>query len=320
MAIQTKQKVMAPAEFGKVAVLMGGTAAERDISLKSGAAVLAALQAQEIDAHGLDAKENILPLLQQGDFDRVFIVLHGRKGEDGVMQGALETIDLPYTGSDVLGSALGMDKLRCKQIWQGVGMPTAGFAVVNNESDFDAVTEQLGLPVIVKPAREGSSIGMAKVMASAQLVEAVQIATALDDSVIAEQWITGAEYTVAILDGEALPAIRLETPNDFYDYEAKYQTDTTQYHCPCGLSAEKEAELQKLAVEAFALVGASGWGRVDFMADELGRFYLLEVNTVPGMTSHSLVPMAAKAAGLSFNNLVWRILETSVDACKEGGC
>lgn len=319
MVIRAEQKVKKPEQFGKVAVLMGGTAAEREVSLNSGAAVLAALQAQGVDAHGLDAKDNVMPILHDGGFDRAFIVLHGRMGEDGVMQGALETIGLPYTGSGVLGSALGMDKLRCKQIWQGVGLPTAGFSVVSNESDFETITEQLGLPVIIKPAREGSSIGMAKVMESSQLREAVRVATDLDDCVIAEQWITGAEYTVAILDGEALPAIRLETPNDFYDYEAKYKTNTTQYHCPCGLSAEKEAELKKLAVDAFSLVGASGWGRVDFMADEAGRFYLLEINTVPGMTDHSLVPMAADAAGISFNELVWRILETTVNVVNEGG-
>jgi D-alanine-D-alanine ligase len=293
--------------------LMGGTAAEREISLKSGAAVLAALKAQGVDAHGLDAKENVLPQLQQEGFDHVFIILHGRGGEDGVIQGALETIGLSYTGSDVLGSALGMDKLRCKQLWQGIGLPTAGFAVLNSESDFNQVVHKLGVPLMVKPAREGSSIGMAKVTDSAQLAHAVHAAADLDDCVIAEKWITGAEYTVAILDGEALPPIRLETPNEFYDFEAKYQASTTQYHCPCGLNVEKESELKRLALEAFASVGASGWGRVDFMADEQGNFYLLEVNTVPGMTDHSLVPMAAKAAGLDFQGLVWRLLETSFD-------
>ncbi len=305
--------IQAASAFGKVAVLMGGTAAEREISLKSGAAVLAALQSQAVDAHGIDVKANVLPQLQNENFDRVFIILHGRGGEDGSMQGALESINMPFTGSGVLGSALGMDKLRCKQLWQGIGLPTAKFFSANSESDFERIVEELGVPLIVKPAREGSSIGMAKVNESSQLAGAVCEAAKLDESVIVEQWITGAEYTVAVLNGVALPAIRLETPNEFYDFDAKYQADTTQYHCPCGLDASQEQALQALAVAAFNSVGASGWGRVDFMADEQGNFYLLEVNTVPGMTDHSLVPMAANAAGLNFNELVWRILETSFD-------
>ncbi len=300
--------------FGKVAVLMGGTAAERSVSLKSGAAVLAALQAQDVDAHGIDVTGNVLPQLQQENYDRVFIVIHGRGGEDGSMQGALESVGLPFTGSGVLGSALGMDKLRCKQLWQGIGLPTAKFYSANHESDFELIIQQLGVPLIVKPAREGSSIGMTKVNEPAQLAPAVLDAAKLDECVIVEQWITGAEYTVAVLDGVALPPIRLQTPNEFYDFDAKYQANTTQYHCPCGLDAETEQELQRLAVAAFESVGASGWGRADFMADENGHFYLLEVNTVPGMTDHSLVPMAAKAAGVDFNELVWRILETSLDA------
>ncbi|ALP52333.1 D-alanine--D-alanine ligase [Candidatus Tenderia electrophaga] len=300
-----------PKHFGKVAVLMGGRSAEREISLKSGAAVLRALQEKGVDAHELDVSDNVLMDLRAGDYDRAFIILHGRGGEDGVMQGALETIGMPYTGSGVLGSALGMDKLRCKQLWQGAGMSTPPYAVVNEASDFARIVEALGLPLIVKPSREGSSIGMTKVADPAQLAHAVRQAAALDDSVIVEAWISGPEYTVAVLNGVALPAIRLETPRDFYDFEAKYQADDTRYHCPCGLDELHERELQRLAVEAFGLVGASGWGRVDFMSDAAGRCYLLEVNTVPGMTDHSLVPMAARAAGMRFADLVWRILETS---------
>jgi len=306
-----QQKITEPKAFGKVAVLMGGRSAEREISLNSGAAVLKALQAKGVDAHGLDVSDNVLMDLQAAKFDRVFIILHGRGGEDGVMQGALETIGMPYTGSGVLGSALGMDKLRCKQLWQGAGMPTPKYVKADEASDFAALIEELGLPLMVKPACEGSSIGMSKVVDPSQLAHAVREAAASDDSVLVEQWIDGAEYTVAVLNGKALPAIRLQTPHEFYDYDAKYQAKDTAYYCPCGLPGDIEAQLQRLAVKAFNLVGAHGWGRVDFMADEAGRFYLLEVNTVPGMTDHSLVPMAAKAAGLSFEELVWQVLETS---------
>jgi D-alanine-D-alanine ligase len=305
------QRVTDPKTFGKVAVLMGGRSAEREISLKSGAAVLAALLEKGVDAHEVDVSDNVLMELQAGDYNRAFIILHGRGGEDGVMQGALETIGMPYTGSGVLGSALGMDKLRCKQLWQGLGMPTPPYAVVHEDSDFERIADELGLPLMVKPAREGSSIGMTKVSDPAQLAHAVRQAATLDDSVLVEAWITGPEYTVAVLDGVALPAIRLETPHDFYDFEAKYEANDTRYHCPCGLDEAREAELQKIALAAFEQVDAGGWGRVDFMADEAGNFYLLEVNTVPGMTDHSLVPMAAREAGLAFADLVWRILETS---------
>lgn len=311
MTVLPAQKVTDAKAFGKVAVLMGGRSAEREISLKSGAAVLHALQSQDVDAHKLDVSDNVLMDLQAGDFDRAFIVLHGRGGEDGVMQGALETIGMPYSGSGVLGSALGMDKLRCKQLWQGAGMSTPSYLDVNESDDFEQVIETLGLPLMVKPSHEGSSIGMTKVTDPSQLAHAVREAASKDDSVIVERWITGAEYTVAVLEGVALPTIRLETPRDFYDFEAKYEANNTCYHCPSGLSVDQEAEIQRLAVTAFDLVGASGWGRVDFMADEQGAFYLLEVNTVPGMTDHSLVPMAARAAGLSFEQLVWRVLETS---------
>ncbi len=301
-----------PKAFGAVAVLMGGRAAEREVSLRSGAAVLATLRSQGIDARVIDAADDVVAQLQSGGFDRVFIALHGRGGEDGTMQGALEMLALPYTGSGVLGSALAMDKLRCKQLWQGVDLPTPPYAVVNNSCDFAAVERALGLPLIVKPAREGSSIGMSKVCEPAQLASAVRLACDADDVVIAERWISGQEYTVAILQGCALPVIRLQTSHEFYDFEAKYQSDETRYHCPCGLSEKAEQELQQLALEAFSVVGSNGWGRVDFMCDAEGRPWLLEVNTVPGMTDHSLVPMAAKAAGVGFDELVWRILETSL--------
>lgn len=307
----SQQKISDPKDFGKVAVLMGGRSAEREVSLNSGAAVLSALLSKGVDAHGLDVSDNVLMDLQAGEFDRAFIILHGRGGEDGVMQGALETIGMPYTGSGVLGSALGMDKLRSKQVWLGAGMPTPTYAAVDETTDFAALIDELGLPLMVKPACEGSSIGMNKVVDPSQLAHAVREAAAADDSVLVEQWIDGAEYTVAVLNGKALPAIRLQTPNTFYDYEAKYQANDTLYHCPCGLAEAEETQLQQLAVQAFASVGAHGWGRVDFMADEAGNFYLLEVNTVPGMTDHSLVPMAAKAAGISFEELVWQVLETS---------
>lgn len=301
--------------FGKVAVLMGGLAAEREVSLKSGAAVLQALQRRGVDAHPIDVKgPQVLKELEQGGFDRVFIALHGRGGEDGVMQGALETLGLPYTGSGVLGSALGMDKLRSKQLWLGAGLPTPEYVSLHADTDFEAVVGKLGLPIMVKPAREGSSIGATKVMEAGQLPKAWALAARHDAWVLAERWIHGAEYTAAVLRGEPLPLIRLETPRDFYDYEAKYHADTTRYHCPCGLDAARERELQALALRAFDAVGASGWGRVDFMLENDGRPWLIEVNTVPGMTDHSLVPMAARAAGIDFDELVWRILETSLDA------
>ena len=307
------KRINTAAEFGRVAVLMGGASSERQVSLRSGAAVLAALQAQDIDARAIDgADSDVLNQLRDGSFDRVFIILHGRGGEDGTIQGALDCLAIPYTGSGVLGSALGMDKLRCKQLWQGIGLPTPAYAVAANNIDYGSVLTDLGLPLIVKPAREGSSIGMSKVLESAQLREAVNTALSADESVLIEQWITGEEYTVAILDDVALPAIKLETPRDFYDYEAKYSANDTRYLCPCGLAKEDEAALKTLALKAFASVGACGWGRVDFMRDATGKFLLLEVNTVPGMTDHSLVPMAALEAGLSFEELVWRLLETSL--------
>ncbi|QBQ53416.1 D-alanine--D-alanine ligase [Nitrosococcus wardiae] len=304
---------VATKNWGKVAVLMGGRSAEREISLQSGTAVLQALLRQGIDAQGIDVGERVLEQLSGGQFERVFIALHGRGGEDGVIQGALELLGLPYTGSGVLGSALAMDKLRSKQLWRGMGLPTADFSVLNEGTDLALVVANLGLPLMVKPAREGSSLGMRKVDSIETLRAAYREAVAFDGTVIAEQWLPRAEYTAAILAGRALPLIRLETPRTFYDFEAKYLTDTTRYLCPCGLPEEQAQRLQALALQAFQALGASGWGRVDFRCDEQDRPCLLEINTVPGMTAHSLVPMAAQAAGIEFDQLVLQILESSLE-------
>lgn len=309
-------KVRLASDFGKVAVLMGGLSAEREVSLKSGAQVLAGLRSKGIDAHAVDAGVNVVEQLVGQGFDRVFNILHGTGGEDGVIQGALETMGLPYTGSGVTASGLGMDKWRTKLIWQAVGLPVPAFAVIDATSDFDAVVEQLGLPLFVKPANEGSSVGVTKVTQAAAFAEAVEEARRFDPLVLAEQFQGGGEYTVAVLQGEPLPAIRIEAAGEFYDYDAKYLRDDTQYHCPCGLPAEREQEMQRLALAGFEVIGCSGWGRVDFLLDQAGNPYLLEVNTVPGMTDHSLVPMAARVAGLEFCDLVWRILETSFEQRK----
>ncbi|MGA7982968.1 MAG: D-alanine--D-alanine ligase [Chromatiaceae bacterium] len=298
--------------FGKVALLFGGQSAERAISLKSGNAVLAALERQGVDVHPIDPDAAVLERLRTGGYDRAFIMLHGRGGEDGQIQGALETIGLPYTGSGVLGSALGMDKYRCKLAWRGCGLPTAEFALVQTDADLER-SAALGFPLMIKPAREGSSIGMSRANDPDELAAACRKAAEYDDQIIAERWITGAEYTCAILGREALPLIRLETPRAFYDYEAKYSADSTRYVCPSGLPEAEEARLCDLSQAAFDAVDASGWGRVDFMLDVAGQPHLLEVNTVPGMTDHSLVPMAARARGIDFDELVWRILETSLE-------
>lgn len=304
--------VSEPAEFGKVAVLMGGWSAERAVSLVSGQAVLRALQARGVDAHRIDADRGILRVLADGGFDRVFVVLHGRGGEDGVIQGALEILGLPYTGSGVLASALGMDKLRTKRIWLGMGLPTPPCRLVGSAVGLAEAAAELGLPLAVKPSREGSSIGISRVNDPAQFQSAWERAAACDSPVLVEPWIQGQEYTGGLLQGETLPLIRLETPREFYDYEAKYHADDTRYLCPCGLPEEREAELRRLVRRAFAAVDGYGWGRVDLMVDAGGQPWLLEVNTVPGMTDHSLVPLAARVAGLSFEELVWRILETSL--------
>ncbi|MEF3193185.1 MAG: D-alanine--D-alanine ligase [Halothiobacillaceae bacterium] len=300
-----------PERFGRVAVLYGGWSAEREVSLKSGHAVLEALRARGVDAHGIDVGPDVLERLKSGGFERAFIVMHGRGGEDGVIQGALELIKLPYTGSGVLASALGMDKLRTKQLWLGAGLPTPAFRVLDSLADAEEAARELGLPLMIKPALEGSSIGMSKVRTAAELPSAFDKAAAFGP-VLAERYIDGEEYTVAILGSRALPPIRLETPHDFYDFEAKYLAHDTRYHCPCGLPSDAEDELKSLTLAAFRVVGASGWGRVDVMRDGAGRFWLLEINTVPGMTDHSLVPMAARADGMDFGDLVMAILATTL--------
>jgi D-alanine-D-alanine ligase len=297
--------------FGKVAVLMGGWSAEREISLISGAAVLQALRENGVDAHGIDVTHEVARVLLDEKFDRAFIVLHGRGGEDGSIQGLLETMAIPYTGSAVLGSSLAMDKLRTKQIWAANGLPTPEYVVLNTEDDCARALTEIGVPMIVKPVLEGSSIGMSKVENADELIPAWKLAVACKGEVIAERWVTGREYTAAILVDRVLPMIRLVTPHKFYDYDAKYKANDTQYLCPCGLDTAVEAALADLMLKAYRAVGASGWGRVDFMVDEAGLPWLIEVNTVPGMTDHSLVPMAAKQAGISFDQLVLQILAGS---------
>ena len=306
MAAEIKQVDVSA--LGKVAVLMGGLSAEREISLMSGNAVLAALKSQGVDAHGIDVGENIVTELAEGKFDRVFIILHGRGGEDGTMQGLLEVMNLKYTGSGVMASSIAMDKLKTKQIWLSLGLPTPDFCVLDSEQDCEQALEKLGLPVIVKPVLEGSSIGMSKVETEDELLPAWRKASECGGTIIAEQWIEGSEYTAAFLGSEVLPMIRLETPHKFYDFDAKYEADDTQYICPCGLSEETEAEYGVLVKRAYDALNISSWGRIDFIVDAQGQPWLIEANTVPGMTSHSLVPMAAKQAGVSFEELVLRIL------------
>jgi D-alanine-D-alanine ligase len=298
-------------DFGRVAVLFGGDSSEREISLLTGNAVLTALQQRRVDAHAFDPRDLPLPELLGRGFARVWIALHGPGGEDGTLQGALDYLGVPYTGSGVMGSAIAMDKLRTKRLAQANGIPTADFVVLTGEQDFDHAVERLKLPLIVKPATQGSSVGMSKVERAQELPAAFAAASAFETLVFAEPWLPGKEYTVALLQDAALPAIRIETPKTFYDYEAKYFRDDTRYFCPSGLSASAEAHLANLALAAFEAVGASGWGRADFMMDAAGRPLLLEVNTIPGMTSHSLVPMAARAVGIDFPELAWRVLETS---------
>jgi D-alanine-D-alanine ligase len=295
--------------FGKVAVLLGGKSAEREVSLKSGAMVLKALRSRGVNALPFDPGERGLDALIDERFDRAFIALHGRFGEDGTIQGILEWLGVPYTGSGVLASALAMDKLRAKRLWAAEKLPTPGYEVLGEQSNFRITARRLGVPLMVKPASEGSSIGMSKVRAAAKLEEAYALAAKYDRAVIAEQFIDGIELTGAILGDRALPLIKLETPRDFYDYEAKYLANDTRYIVPCGLPAKKERELQELCLAAFRALGCSGWGRVDLMLNRRGRPFLLEVNTSPGMTDHSLVPMAARAVGISYEDLCVKILE-----------
>lgn len=297
--------------LGRVAVLLGGTSAERPISLISGKAVLDALLNAGVSAEAFDPA--VRPISEIRDYDRAFIVLHGRGGEDGTVQGLLEQLGVPYTGSGVLASALGMDKARTKLLWLGCGLPTPEYRRLYKGMDFAAVVAELGLPLMVKPSHEGSSIGMRKVEKAEELEPAYEFAAGYDSEVIAETWITGSEYTCTVLGEQALPVIRMQTDRNFYDFEAKYQRNDTQYLIPCGLDAAQEARLRAMALEAFRAVGARGWGRVDAMVDGAGRFWLLEINTVPGMTDHSLVPMAAKAAGLDFTALVLTILRQTLE-------
>ena len=296
--------------FGKVAVLLGGKSGEREVSLKSGAAVLNALQAQGIQAESFDPATRPLHDLEQ--YDAAFICLHGRFGEDGSIQGALEFFGIPYTGSGVMASAIGMDKWRTKLIWRALGISTPAFEVVDQDSDFLAIEKKLGLPLFVKPANEGSSIGITKVKIGGGLKAAYDLAAQSDPLVIAEQYVGAGEYTVGIVGEKVLPIVRIVPANDFYDFEAKYLRDDTQYLCPCGLPLELEAKIQSEALEAFRAIGGTAWGRVDFLMDEVGKHYFLEVNTSPGMTDHSLVPMAAKAAGISFEDLVKDILSLAI--------
>ena len=295
--------------FGKVAVLLGGKSAERPVSLKSGGMVLAALRSRGVDAHAFDPSTQQIDALLAQRFERVFIALHGRFGEDGTVQGILEWLGIPYTGSGVLASALAMDKLRTKQLWQARGLPTPAYEQLSEHTDLAAVAQRLGLPIMVKPVNEGSSIGMSKVRVAAGLDEAYTLAVNYDRAVIAERFIEGTELTGAILGDEALPLIRLDTPRDFYDYDAKYVVDDTRYLVPCGLDDATERTLRQLCLDAFRALGCRGWGRVDLMLDRAGKPFLLEVNTAPGMTDHSLVPMAARAVGLSYEDLCIRILE-----------
>lgn len=305
-------KITNAADFGKVAVLMGGSAAEREISLNSGNAVYQALKTQGVDVIAVDVTGSPIEALSAVKVDRVFNIIHGRGGEDGVLQAVLEVLGLPYTGSGVMASALSMDKLRTKLCWQGMGLSTPKWFVMQNAQDIDSCIAALGFPLIVKPAQEGSSIGMSKANNQDELTKAFTLAQQYQCDVYAEQWVQGQEYTVGVLDGEALPVIRLQTPNEFYDFDAKYRANTTQYHCPCGLSEQSEQQLQALAVKACQGLAIKGWARVDVFIDANDGSQLIEVNTVPGMTDHSLVPMAAKVAGVDFNELVWRILETSL--------
>ena len=302
-------------DFGKVAVLLGGTSAEREVSLNSGSRVLAALQGQGVAAHAFDPATQPLEALK--GYDRAFIVLHGRHGEDGTIQGALELMHIPYTGSGVMASALGMDKFRTKLLWQAAGLPVPEYALLTADSDFADVEEELGLPIFVKPAREGSSIGISKVKERNKLHLAYAEAAIHDPLVIAEKGVMGGEYTVGIVgcgdDMIALPTIKIEPATEFYDYQAKYSRDDTRYLCPCGLPEAMDAEIRRGALEAFRVIGGRGWGRVDFLLDEDGNHYFLEVNTCPGMTDHSLVPMAALAAGMDYPTLVRRVLELAAN-------
>ncbi len=299
-------------DFGKTAVLLGGDSSEREISLISGNAVLAALQRRGVDGHAFDPQERPLADLKRDGFARAFIILHGPGGEDGAMQGALEWLGVPYTGSGVLASALTMDKLKTKRVVVGAGYAAPDYAVLSSPDDLPGALERIGLPMMIKPASQGSSVGIAKVKTAAELAGAYAEARAVDPIVFAESFVDGDEFTVGVLKDTALPSIRIQPATEFYDYQAKYFRNDTQYHCPSGIDAKAEAELQAAALAAFRVTDCAGWGRVDFMRDRAsGKFYFIEINTTPGMTDHSLVPMAARQSGIDFDELVWRVLETS---------
>lgn len=302
---------MSQHQFGKVAVLMGGLSAEREVSLKSGARVLSALQSQNVDAHSIDSGPSVLAVLRDENYDRAFVMLHGRWGEDGLMQGALEVLGIPYTGSGVLASALAMDKWRSKMLMRQVGIPTPDFALLRSVLELDDVAHDIGFPMVIKPSREGSSFGTIKVHAREEMEKAWREASEFDKDVLAEAWIEGQEVTVAIVGDSPLPVIRIKAAGEVYDYDAKYRVNSTQYFCPSGLDDSIETTVRNLAMETFALLDCRGWGRVDFMIDQSGQPYVLEANTIPGMTDHSLVPMAARADGMSFEQLAVRILESS---------
>ncbi len=312
--IERRHVISGAAEFGRVAVLLGGHSSEREVSLDTGAAVLAALQRRGVDAHAWDPAEQPMTDFAAAGFDRVWIALHGPGGEDGALQGFLEWIDIPYTGSGVMASAVAMDKVRSKHLFRAASIPTPDYAVASNREEASVAAERLGFPLIVKPSGQGSSVGMSKIFERNELNAAVDTALAYGDVVLLETCITGDEFTVAVLQGRALPTIRIVTPRVFYDYRAKYESDRTEYICPGTQSSDAEAVYAEIAVAAFAELGCSGWGRVDFMTGPDGQPLVLEVNTVPGMTSHSLVPMAAKRDGIDFDELCWRILETSFTA------
>lgn len=304
--------------YGRVAVLMGGWSGERPVSLVTGQSILAALQRQGVDAHAVDFTPERGRSLDLLAFDRVFIALHGRGGEDGVVQGYLETLGIPYTGTGVMGSALGMDKLACKRLWAGMHLPSTPYRLLGHDFVAETVADALGLPLVVKPARGGSSLGISRVNAVEDLPAAYQRALAEPGEIFAEPWIQGREYTVGILNNEPLPVIQIETPGAFYDYQAKYELDTTRYLCPPPIAVTEQLEIQSLALSAFAAVDGNGWGRVDLLQDEHGENYLMEVNTVPGMTPHSLVPKAAAQIGIDFDELCLRILETSMHSKGRG--
>lgn len=300
-----------PSIFGRVALVIGGDSAEREISLRGGRDVAAALEKLGVELSVVDGPRALLSAIAEGQVDTVFNLLHGRGGEDGSLQGALDLLGVPYTGSGLLASALAMDKLQTKRLWRACGLPTPDWRIADSPGDAKAILEHLEAPLFVKPVREGSSIGMARVLDNAALGGAIEQALACDESALVERMIDGPEFTASLLGDTCLPLIRISTPREFYDYQAKYEADDTQYHCPCGLGQAEEARLAALAMEAYAVLGGSGWGRVDFMLDQSGHPWLLEANTVPGMTDHSLVPMAARTAGLEFEELIWRILATS---------